>query len=83
MKLTAEDKKRLRNNLAALFLVCILYYLITPFYRMSHPLFPGDFLSRLRHHPGLDPRSAPGFGRRLCLPSPVLDGSADRGGFRF
>ena len=25
MKLTAEDKKRLRNNLAALFLVCILY----------------------------------------------------------
>lgn len=31
MKLTAEDKKRLRNNLAALFLVCILYYLITRF----------------------------------------------------
>lgn len=31
MKLTAVNKKRLQNNLAALFLVCILYYLVTRF----------------------------------------------------
>lgn len=31
MKLTPQDKKKLHNNLAALLLICILYYLITHF----------------------------------------------------
>ncbi len=30
-KLTTEEKKRLQNNLTALILVCILYYLVTHF----------------------------------------------------